>query len=100
MTQGITRKKVQEIIRQELSRLHEKVDHEGVQTVVSCAGKLIKAIDDFNESCTPAQKHALAGALSQLNSSLEDMIETPGSYVEKQKVEPKKVSLRAVKTND
>ncbi len=99
----ISETRLREIVIEELEASHkaktvqEAVDHAGISAVVTAASKLMAAVDGFKQKAPPAAINALTPGLSQLEKTLEDMVSTPGSYVAKPKVEPKKVSLRAVK---
>lgn len=99
----ISEKRLREIVIEEFkasrqqTQVQEAVDHAGISAVVAAASKLMAAIDAFKQKAAPAAINALTPGLGQLEKTLEDMVSTPGSYVAKPKVEPKKVSLRAVK---
>lgn len=91
---------LRKIVKEELSTLREGVDHEGATSVVTTAGKFMSAVEAFKSKMSSAQGNATNVHLAALERALEDMIQTPGSYVDKPKIEPKKVSLRAVKSDD
>ncbi len=99
----INEKRLREIVIEEIKAsrkpktVQEAVDHAGISAVVNAASKLLAAVEAFKQKAAPAAINALTPGLSQLEKTLEDMVSTPGSYVAKLKVEPKKVSLRAVK---
>ena len=88
------------IVNEELSSLTEASKtqsiHAAKAAVSSAASKLLDAIAAFREEATSAATHAVTPHLAGLEKSLEHMTDTPGAYIEKQKIEPKKVSLRAV----
>lgn len=90
-------KDLRRIVKEELSALTERVDHAGINKVVSGASKLLAAVEAFKESAPPSAINAVTPHIDELERVLEDMVSTPGSYVPKPKVEPKKVSLKAVK---
>jgi hypothetical protein len=75
----------------------EAVDHASIRDVVNVASKLLAAVEMFKEKASPHAINAVTPHIGTLEKVLEDMVSTPGSYVQKPKVEPKKVSLRAVK---
>jgi hypothetical protein len=77
--------------------MNEQVDHAAIKDIVTGASKLLAAVEAFKKSAGPAATNAVTPHLGALEKTLEDMVGTPGSYVSKPKVEPKKVSLRAVK---
>lgn len=85
--------KVRQIIREELaakSNLDEGVDHKSIKSVVAAASNLLKAIESFEKSnLSPEMVNSVGSGLQTLKASLEDMVQTPGSYVPKP--EPKKV---------
>lgn len=91
-TMQITEERLRALVREELK---ETVDHETVKTVVTCASKLLKALEAFDKDGTPEMKAALD--VSHLLATLENMVNNPASYVPKPNVEPKVVKLRAQK---
>lgn len=93
----ITEDKLRKMIAEELKNMHEQVDHEGVRKVVNNASKLLKALESFKGDATGAMSNALTPHLDAMHKALEDMISTPGSYVDKPKAMAKTVKLRAVK---
>jgi len=88
---------LRKIIGEELATLKEQVDHAGIRDVVTGASKLLAAVEAFKAAAPPTAINAVTPHLDHLERTLEDMVSTPGSYVPRPKVEPKKVSLRAVK---
>lgn len=80
------------IIREELVVFHEQVDHAGIKNVVTGAQKLLAAIESFKSSAPPAAINATVPHLDELATVLENMLSTPGSYVQKTAVQ--KVTLR------
>ena len=92
--------RVREIIKEEIVTVREQVDHNAIKDIVTGASKLLAAIEDFRETAPPSAINATTPFLSQLDRVLEDMVSTPGSYVMKPKVEPKKVSLKPVKQTE
>lgn len=86
------------IIREELTTVNEAVDHAGIRDVVTGASKLLAAVEAFKTSAPVSVVHAVTPHIDILEKVLEDMVSTPGSYVPKKKLEPKKVSLKAVKS--
>lgn len=88
---------LRKIIKQELRSFNESVDHNGIKEVVTGASKLLAAIESFKDSAPDAAINAVTPHLTALEGVLEDMVNTPGSYVTKAKIEPKVVSLKAVK---
>lgn len=96
----ITIDRLREIISEEIStgvKVTEAVDHKGINSIVSVASKLLAAVEGFKEKAPPAAINAVTPHLGELEKTLENMINTPGSYVPQPKREPKKVSLKAVK---
>jgi hypothetical protein len=97
MTQGkLNLNDLRKIVKEELVALQEQVDHSGIRDVVNNASKLLAAVEAFRDNAAPTMISSVTPQLDQLASILEDMVSTPGSYVMKPKVEPKKVSLRVV----
>lgn len=90
--------RVREIVAEEVTaKIQEQVDHAGIRDVVNGASKLLAAVEAFKESASGAMISALTPQLAEIDHVLENMVSNPASYVEKKKIEPKKVSLRAVK---
>lgn len=85
------------IVSEELKAMKEAVDHNAIKDVVTAASKLLAAVEGFKDAAPSSAINAVTPHISELSKVLEDMVSTPGSYVPKTKVEPKKVSLRAVK---
>lgn len=99
MTQAkINVKDLRRIIKEELSSMNEQVDHAAIKDVIVGAQKLLAAVEGFKGSAPPSAISAVTPHIDELERVLEDMLSTPGSYVPKKKVEPKKVSLKAVKS--
>jgi chemotaxis regulatin CheY-phosphate phosphatase CheZ len=93
-------KDLRRIINEELTFLKEQVDHAAIKDIVTGAQKLLASIEAFKKTAPPSALNACTPHVDQLEKVLEDMLSTPGSYVQKPKVEPKKVSLKPVKDTD
>lgn len=101
MKSKITIDRLQAIIAEEIKRsVNEAVDHQSIREIVNAASKLLAAVESFNDSASTAMLNAVTPHLDQLGTILEDMVNSPGSYVEKQKNVVKKVSLRPVTTGE
>ena len=99
MSNAITLPRLKKIIEEELLRsVNEGVDHASIREVVNTASKLLAAVEAFKEAANGPMTSALTPHVDKIAVMLEDMVSTPGSYVEKKKVEPKMVSLRPVKS--
>jgi hypothetical protein len=85
------------IVREELSPVNEQIDHKAMSAVSTAASKFLEALETFKEKAPPAAMNAVTPHVSALEKALEDMVNTPGSYVSKPKQEPKKVSLKPAK---
>jgi len=92
---SITAQRLRTIVSEELRRLGERVDHKGISSVVAVASKLMEAIESFKEKAPPAALNAVTPHVSALERSLEDMVSSPGSYVQVPRREPQRVSLKA-----
>jgi len=90
-------KDLQRIVKEEVQKLQEQVDHESIKDVVTHASKLLGAIDAFRQVASNHVVNAITPNLDNIEKTLEDMVNSPASYVVPAKPEPKKVSLRAVK---
>jgi len=85
------------MIKEEMATIHEQVDHAAIRDIVNDAQKLLSAVETFKQSAPASAINAVTPHIDKLEQVLEDMLNTPASYVTKPKVEPKKVSLRPVK---
>ena len=93
MKKPIPLAKLRQIIREELeeaevsdvsvSSSKNMLDHEGAAAVVGTASKLISALDAFLEKAPQQAKDALMNRVPDLRPTLEDMVQSPGSYVTK-----------------
>ena len=91
---GITRTRLNQIVKEELQKLNEEVDAAGIRDVVNSASKLLDALAAFKKDAPPTTVSSVSQHVDGLTKSLEDMVSNPGSYV----VKPSKViSLRKVK---
>lgn len=91
----ISRQRLRQIILEEIT---EAVDHKGINSVIGVASKLLSAIEAFKEKAPASAINAVTPHLGHLEKILENMTENPGSYVPRPKQEPKRVSLKAVKS--
>lgn len=93
MKTTIAMSKLRQIVREELeeaevsdvsvSSSKNTLDHEGAAAVVSTASKLLSALDAFLEKAPQQAKDALSNRVPDLRPTLEDMVQSPGSYVTK-----------------
>jgi hypothetical protein len=97
MTPKINLTDLRRIVREEL-KLNEAVDHAAIRDIVTDASKLLAAVEAFNSTASESAKNALVPHIDKIEKVLEDMVSTPGSYVAKPKLVPKKVTLRQVKS--
>jgi hypothetical protein len=99
MTQSsLNIKDLRKIIKEELAAVNERVDHAGINKVVTGASKLLAAVEAFREGAPASAINAVTPHIDELERVLEDMVSTPGSYVPRPKAIPKKVTLKAVKS--
>lgn len=89
---------IRRIVNEEYSALNEQVDHESIKDVVTGAQKLLAAVENFKATAPHAAINAVTPSIDTLEQVLEDMLSTPGSYVQKQKPTLKKVTLKPVKS--
>jgi len=87
---------IRRIVIQELQRLHEDVDHEGVANVATVASKMLKATADFKKNANESMLETLDPYVSRVVELLEAMVSNPGAYVVKPTPEPKRITLRQV----
>lgn len=82
------------IIKEEIGALTEKVDHSSIKTIVTNASELLEAIESFKEKAGVTAVNAVSPGINQLEQILEDMLSSPGSYVQKAKRLPQKISFK------
>src|SRR5271170_296662 len=99
-TPKISLLRLRQLIKDEVAQgnVSEGVDHKGITSITSTAGKLMAAIEGFKEKAPPAAINAVTPCLGQLEEILENMLSSPGSYVVKPKKEPQHVTLKATKS--
>jgi len=90
----ISESHLRKLVVEELRALNEHIDHEGVKIVVTAASKLLKAVEDFNDSANSTMTNALEPDLGSVMQQLESMINNPSSYLDKPKPVKKVVHLR------
>lgn len=101
MNSKITIDRLHAIIAEEFERsVNEAVDYQSIREIVNAASKLLAAVESFNDSASTAMLNAVTPHLDKLAVTLEDMVASPGSYVEKQRNVVKKVSLRPVSNKE
>lgn len=95
MRDTISKKKLTQIIREELTRkLHEAddVDHKAIVNVAASAERLLTAMKTFKEKANDEQLAAMQD-LDNCQKTLENMVNNPSSYITKQKKTVKTVHL-------
>jgi len=98
MSKQITLPRLRNIIAEELAAsMQESVDHASIREVVNGASKLLASVEAFRESANVTMSNSLIPHLDAIALTLEDMVSSPGSYVEKKKAEPQRVSLQPAK---
>lgn len=93
----ITPQRLRELVQEELQKVSEAVDHKSINDIVNVASKLLSAVEAFKQKAPPSAVNAVTPHLGEMEKILENMVESPGSYVARPKLEPKVVSLKAVK---
>lgn len=98
MTTKLTLPRLKKIIAEEMARaISEEVDHASIRDVVNVASKLLAAVEAFEKGANGSMKSAVTPHLDKIEVTLEDMVSTPGSYVDKKKTAPQHVSLKPAK---
>lgn len=97
-TPKISLKELRQLIQNELNEAKEQPAHVAKAAVSGAAGDLMDAIDKFKEKATPAAMGAVTPLLDELRKILDHINDAPGAYIAKSKPEPKKVSLKPVKS--
>ena len=95
----VSKNKLRQIVTEEIKKLRESVDYDGVKVVVTESSKLLKALNQFKDSATQQMLSSTTPHLDTMIKTLESMISTPTSYVDKQAAPPvirKTVKLRKV----
>lgn len=93
--------RLRKIIAEEYeTALNEQVDHSSIRDIVNVASKLLAAVEAFKEKAPAPAINAVTPGLSELEKTLENMVASPGSYVPQVKKEPKRVSLKPVKSSE
>ena len=78
--------------------MNEKVDHSSIKSVVTNASELLDAIESFKEKAGVTAVNAVTPHIGQLETTLEDMLSSPASYVQKVKLGPQKISFKPTKS--
>jgi len=100
MSTNITLPRLRKIIAEELTvSMNEQVDHASIREVVNTASKLLAAVEAFQSTANGPMTNAVTPHLAEIGKVLENMVSTPGSYVEKKKAVVQRVSLKAVKSS-
>lgn len=104
MTQSkLNIKDLRNIIKEELSGLNEAAKEQAVHkakaAISAAASDLLDAIDAFKEKASPHAMGAVVPHIDLLKKILDHMTDAPGAYVQAPRVEPKRVSLKAVKSS-
>lgn len=100
-TAKISVKRLREIIAEEArasASINEFVDHKGISDIVAVASKLMAALEAFKEKAPPAAINAVTPHILSIETALENMVSSPGSYVPEPRKEPRHVSLKPVKS--
>lgn len=92
----ITLPQLRRLIREEAKA---QAIHKAKAAVSSAAGDLMDAINKFKEKATPEAMNAVAPHIDALWKVLDHMNDAPGAYIQTPKLEPKVVSLKAVKND-
>lgn len=87
------------MINEEIALFSEQVDHAAIKDVVTVAQKLLSSIESFKSTAPPAAINAVTPHLDQIAQTLENMVTTPGSYVQAPRREPQRVTLKAAKAS-
>lgn len=93
----ITLQTLKKIIREEVTSLHEGVDHDTASKVMSAATKLLSAIESFKESASEKAKSEMGSNLDSVEQLLNRIVASPMQYVDATKPPVKKVTLKPQK---
>lgn len=92
---GIARLK--QIIREELSNLHESDDHATAAKIAKSASDLMKAVEAFKENSSEKARSELGSSLESMHQILDRIVHSPMQYVDATEPGPKVVSLKPEK---
>jgi hypothetical protein len=90
---------LREMIKTEINVLNEQLDHNGIRDVVTHASKFLAELEKFQDNATGTMLNAVTPQITKLAVTLEDMVSTPGSYVDQPKRVQQRVSLKPAKKN-
>lgn len=95
-------KELKAIIAEEIELVKEgknkEEDHALIAKVAQSASKLLAAITKFEPAATGPMVNALTPHLDAIKTALRQMVETPASYVQREKSQ--KVTFKSSKTSD
>ncbi|NBW06518.1 MAG: hypothetical protein EBR82_00655 [Caulobacteraceae bacterium] len=92
----ITLKRLQQIIREELS-LNEGADHDSAAKVMSSATKLLKAVESFKSASSEKARSEMGTHLDEIEKILNRVVGSPMQYVDATEPAMKKVTLKPAK---
>lgn len=92
----VSKDNLRRIVTEEIKKLRESVDYDGVKVVVTESSKLLKVLNQFKENATQQMIGSTTPHIDTLIKTLEEMIHSPSSYVDKVKPVAKTVKLRKV----
>ena len=82
----ITLKRLLEIknsIKEYKNSVNESIDHSSVKDIINLSHKMLSAIEGIKTSAPHAMINALTPHIDKVQKILEDMVENPTSYVDK-----------------
>ena len=92
MSVKIPEHRLRQLVREEINKLCEDVDHEAIKHVVATAQKLLAAVEAFKNEASESMASAVE--LDELQKTLENMVSAPGSYIVSPERKQKVVHLR------
>ena len=90
----LTLSRIREIVKEEVQKADEYLDHDGVKTVINTTANLLKALAAFEDKATAAQTSAVGEPIAALKKHLVTMVDGPKAYTDSPKKMAKKVVFR------
>jgi hypothetical protein len=91
--------RLKQIIREEMSNLHEGEDHDSAAKLMSSASKLLNSLETFKDTSSEKVKAEIGSHLEEVETILKRIVSSPMQYVDSVKPVAKKVSFKPQKTN-
>lgn len=74
---------IRKIVSDEIKMLQEKLDHEGIRTIIDSSSKLLAALDKFEEDASSPMINSSGSTIRKLRASLEHIVNNPQTYLDR-----------------